>query len=182
MSTHEDVAVEGLVSLLDELIDDKRVSDILRDAIKKLQGRKCKPHWWRTPKAGDDSLVCDACGRELEFVALSGDIRSSILNGYENRHGSNTQKTKDFQKAFYSVASSGHRPAMPHVKPTGEGPRFPSRSERMVMMAKATPVVREPISVVIEATPVVREPISVVIDPATIVHEGGVRSFTIKKK
>ena len=131
MSTHEDVAIEGLVSLLDELIDDKRVSDILRDAIKKLQGRKCKPHWWRTPKAGDDSLVCDTCGRELEFVAMSGDIRSSILNGYETRHGRDNQKTLDFKKAMYSMHSTkSPTPSIPPTPSTSET-RFPSRAERM---------------------------------------------------
>ena len=122
---------------MDELIDDKRVSDILINTIKKLQARTCKPsHWWRTPKEGDDVLVCDTCGRELEFVSMSQKIHASIVSGYENRHG--LDKGKAFRKAFDSVYSAKNKPR----RFSFDAPAvFPEVSTVEVM---ATKVVQEP--------------------------------------
>ena len=91
-------AIEVLVSLVDELADDDRVTKILREAVDKLRGHPCKPHWWRLPVVGDEALVCDECGRRLDFGNITGDVRSSICNGYERRHGREAES--EFSSAF----------------------------------------------------------------------------------
>ena len=49
--------------------------------------RPCKPHWWKTPKPGDDGLECDVCGRRLAFATMRPDVQRSIISGYAARHG-----------------------------------------------------------------------------------------------
>ena len=83
----EQAAAKGLESLIDECAGDDRVAGILRDAWQKLQGRPCKPHWWKMPEVGDNVLVCEECWRSMEFGTIPGDVRASIINGFERRHG-----------------------------------------------------------------------------------------------
>ena len=56
-------------------------------AVQQLGGHTCQVDCWRLPVDGDDALVCDECGRRLLFDELTVNIRSSIINGYERRHG-----------------------------------------------------------------------------------------------
>ena len=104
-------AIEALVSLVDELADDDRVTKILREAVDKLRGHPCKPHWWRLPAVGDEALVCDECGRRLEFGNITGDVRASIMLGYERRHG--RESVAEFRSAWFAVDEDRH----PRIKP-----------------------------------------------------------------
>ena len=100
----EDRAIEGLTSLADELADDPRVHKIVCEAIDKLRGRPCRPHWWRLPVVGDEALVCDECGRRLAFAMMTPDTRSSIVDGFERRHGD--EAVSDFLSALRAVESA----------------------------------------------------------------------------
>ena len=101
-------AIEALVSLVDELADDDRVTKILREAADKLRGHPCKPHWWRLPVVGDEALVCDECGRSLDFGKITRDVRASIFNGYERRHGREAES--EFSSAFYAAQEARYPP------------------------------------------------------------------------
>ena len=112
---------------------------VLHSAVQQLGGHTCRPHWWRLPIDGDDALVCDECGRRLLFDELTGNVRSSIVNGYERRNGRDEARTfsqalhaaedsrRPSQPAFVApthsftkntaVKAEVHRPNMPHVAP-----------------------------------------------------------------
>ena len=162
----ENRAVEALTSLADELADDPRVNKIVCEAIEKLRGRPCRPHWWRLPVVGDNALVCDECGRRVAFATMTGDIRASIVNGFERRHGK--EASTEFLSALCAVESA-RRPKV-ESKPVewkAPPPRFPAR----VMVAHQTPAVnvkswpvhQEPVNVTNKSEFVPQEPLSVTI-------------------
>ncbi len=54
----------------------------------------CRPHHWRTPKAGDKWLTCDVCGRLLHLHELkSYHVRVGILRAYARRLGREDAQT-----------------------------------------------------------------------------------------
>ena len=132
---YEDRAIESLVSLADELADDPRVHAVLCDAIDKLRGRPCKPHWWRLPVVGDKALVCDECGRRLAFATMSGDIRASIVDGFERRHGE--EAGADFRSAFNKATS---RPSLISQSDTYKGPSFDAQKAKSRALRFAAPL------------------------------------------
>ena len=148
----EDRAIEALTSLADDLADDPRVHAVLCDAIQKLRGRPCKPHWWRLPVPGDDALVCDECGRRLAFATMTGDIRSSIANGFERRHGE--EAGAEFRSAF-NKATSG--PSLISQPDTFKVPSFDEQKARSRALRFGTPVPA------IKSELVPQEPLSVTI-------------------
>ena len=79
--------IEALTEIADKFADNPRVRSIVADAIQKLMDRPCKPHWWAVPVAGYTELRCEVCNRRLAFAELTINMRSSIVNGYERRHG-----------------------------------------------------------------------------------------------
>ena len=119
---HEEKAIEALVSLVDELADDSRVHKILCEAVEKLRGRPCRPHWWRLPAVGDDALVCDQCGRRLRFATMGVNSMSSITDGFERRHGKKAGDT--FRSAFIKAASGPSPVSQPD---TWKGPAIKSK-------------------------------------------------------
>ena len=120
----EDTAIEALTSLADEHADDPRVHGIVCEAIEKLRGRPCRPHWWRLPVVGDESLVCDECGRRLAFATMSGDICASVVDGFERRHGE--EAGAEFRSAFYKATA---RPSVISQPYTSQGPSFDEQRE-----------------------------------------------------
>ena len=132
----ENRAVEALTSLADDLADDPRVHKIVCEAIEKLLGRPCRPHWWRLPVVGDDALVCDECGRRVAFATMTEDIRSSIVNGFERRHGK--EASTEFFSALCAVESA-RRPKVESKPDEWKAP--PSRFPARVRVAHQTPAV-----------------------------------------
>ena len=131
----EDTAIEALTSLADDLADDPRVHAVLCDAIQKLRGRPCKPHWWRLPAVGDSALVCDDCGRRLVFATMSGDVQASIVNGFERRHGE--EAGAEFRSAFNKATSRPSRISQPD---TWKGPSFDEQKARSRALPFGSPV------------------------------------------
>ena len=69
---------------------------------------RCSPHAWRMPKAGDDNLECEACGRRLNFVAdVTPNMRASIVNAYEKHRG--PELGAAFRNAFNAAFEDAKR-------------------------------------------------------------------------
>ncbi len=94
-------AREVLAELADELADNPRVRKVIDDAVQKLAGRPCRPHWWKTPEIGDDELTCAECGRSMRFSEINSDVRASVVNGYERRHG--REAGRAFSEAYFAA-------------------------------------------------------------------------------
>ena len=155
----EDRAIEALTSLADELADDPRVHKVVCEAIEKLRGRTCRPHWWRLPVVGDDALVCDECGRRVAFATMTGDIRSSIVNGFERRHG------KEASTEFFSALCAVESARRPKIDEPFKGklqPRFPARVREVhktpPVNIKSEFVRQEPVNVNIKSELIPQKP------------------------
>ena len=70
--------------------------------------RKCVPHDWVIPRAGDQALECEACSRYLPFAHITPAMRVSILRG----------KAADFLCAF-AAASGRVETTPPHTPGPG---------------------------------------------------------------
>ena len=59
-------------------------------------------HWWKMPVVGDVGLVCESCGRVMDFMGeMTPNLRASVTNGVENRRGYEAAQT--FREALYAA-------------------------------------------------------------------------------
>ena len=77
---------------------------------------KCRPHSWKTPEIGDDNLECTECGRKIDLMEISVNVRSSILNSIEIRRGPDPL---DEFKAALTAAVDDRRTRYTPRTPTG---------------------------------------------------------------
>ena len=107
----EALAREALTALADETADDPRVNRIICDAIGALDGRPCKPHWWKVPASGDDAFLCEVCRRRLAFDSIGIDVLMSIFEGFQRRHGDGP--ADEFRRSYYRATARPDPPQPP---------------------------------------------------------------------
>ena len=113
-------ALKDISNLSDVKAGQLRVA--LLDAIEAARPApaKCRPvHDWKMPEIGDDALVCNACGRSMDFMSeMTPNLRASIINGRQRHYGD--AAGEEFQAAFDAAEADAKRRYVPKPYPVHE--------------------------------------------------------------
>ena len=103
---------------------------------------KCRPHKWKWPEVGDDGLVCEQCGRFIDyFTEMTDELGGRILS---NRYLQG--RTIEFVQAKVAAHADATRRALLKLRaePRDLGP-MPDHPERVGPKLRAGPSATGPL-------------------------------------